>query len=198
MKQCPACKRTYDDSTAFCKECGIALGNAIDSVQMAPGAAYVAQAPVMNSVPMNEHKEWDFSTSWGGTGFKVTTIVANGPIMEVEQYKRYIFKFGKQRATIDAREITDVHVKKKFSFVSILMVICGLATLASSDSLLWGIILVAVGAITIKTKYYVITHRRGSVNIPSDSIDGTAGQEFLDYITKYSPYAVKTDLSLGR
>ena len=26
MKQCPICKRTYDDSTMFCKECGVALG----------------------------------------------------------------------------------------------------------------------------------------------------------------------------
>ena len=198
MKQCPACKNAYDDNTMFCKECGVALGNVINSVQMAPGAAYVTPAPAANAVPMNEHKEWGFSTSWGGSGFKVTNIVANGPIMEVEQYKQYVFKFGKQRATIDAREITDVHVKKKFSAVSIMMILGGLATLASSDSLIWGIVLVVVGAITIKTKYYVITHRRGSVNIPSDAVDGSEGQEFLDYITKYSPYAVKTDLSLGR
>lgn len=198
MKQCPACKRTYDDSTAFCKECGVALGNVVNQVQMAPSAAYVAPDSSINAVPLNEHKEWSFSTSWGGTGFKVTNIVANGPIMEVEQYKQYVFKFGKQRATIDAREITDVHVKKKFSFVSIMLILCGLATLASSDSLLWGIAFVVVGAITIKTKYYVITHRRGSVSIPSDAIDGSEGKEFLDYITLYSPYAVKTDLSLGR
>jgi hypothetical protein len=79
-----------------------------------------------------------------------------------------------------------------------MMILGGLATLASSDSLIWGIVLVAVGAITIKTKYYVITHRRGSVNIPSDAVDGSEGQKFLDYITNYSPYAVKTDLSLGR
>lgn len=31
MKQCPACKRAYDDSTTFCKECGIALGTAMKS-----------------------------------------------------------------------------------------------------------------------------------------------------------------------
>jgi len=198
MKQCPSCKRTYDDSTAFCIECGIALGNVIGSVQMAPGAGHVTPAPAMNSVPVNEHKEWAFSTSWGMTGYKVTNIVANGPVMEVEQYKQYVFKFGKQRATIDAREITDVHVKKKFSPVSILLVLGGLATLASSGSLLWGIVLIVIGAVTIKTRYYVITHRRGSVSIPSDSVDGSEGQEFLDYITKYSPYAVKTDLSLGR
>jgi len=29
MKQCPACKKFYDDNTMFCKECGIALGNAV-------------------------------------------------------------------------------------------------------------------------------------------------------------------------
>ena len=31
MKQCPACKRTYDDSTMFCKECGVALGAVVKS-----------------------------------------------------------------------------------------------------------------------------------------------------------------------
>ncbi len=198
MKQCPACKRNYDDNTAFCKECGVALEDVVNTVQMAPGADPMNPVPVMRTVPSNGHKEWSFSTSWGGTGFKVTNIVANGPIMEVEQFKQYVFKFGKQKAAIDAREITDVHVKKKFSFVSIALILCGLATLASSDSLFWGIALVVVGAITIKTKYYTITHRRGSVNIPSDAIASSEGKELLDYITQYSPYAVKTDLSLGR
>ena len=31
MKQCPACKKTYDDNTMFCKECGVALGTAVKS-----------------------------------------------------------------------------------------------------------------------------------------------------------------------
>lgn len=193
MKQCPSCKRTYDDATAFCKECGIALGAPVNPAMAAP-----APAMNINAVPMNEHKEWSITADWGGTGYKVTNIVANGPIMEVEQYKQYVFKFGKQRATIDAREITDVHVKRKFSFTSILLILCGLATLATTDSLLWGLVMVILGFLFLKNKYYIITHQRGSINIPSDALDGGEGKEFLDYITKYSPYAVKTDLSLGR
>ena len=31
MKQCPACKKTYDDNTMFCKECGVALGTMVKS-----------------------------------------------------------------------------------------------------------------------------------------------------------------------
>ena len=31
MKQCPACKKTYDDNTMFCKECGVALGTTVKS-----------------------------------------------------------------------------------------------------------------------------------------------------------------------
>lgn len=31
MKQCPACKKAYDDNTMFCKECGVALGTAVKS-----------------------------------------------------------------------------------------------------------------------------------------------------------------------
>ena len=31
MKQCPACKKAYDDNTMFCKECGVALGNVVKS-----------------------------------------------------------------------------------------------------------------------------------------------------------------------
>jgi len=198
MKQCPTCKRTYDDATAFCKECGIALVQTADFSQANQNIGYAQPAPATNAVPMNEHKEWCFKADWGGTGYKITNVIANGPTMEIEQYKQYILKFGKQKATVDAREITDVHVQKKIQFNSILLIICGLMLLALSDSTLIGIATTLVGIIFLKNKYYVVTHRRGSVNIPSAALDSGTGQEFLDYITKYSPYAVKTDLSLGR
>ena len=175
MKQCPACKKAYDDNTMFCKECGVALGTAVKS---------------------NVQQEYFSSNNGIYEGSDANRVRKSQQKYVPDKGIKKIF--GKQRATIDAREITDVHVKKKFSAVSIMMILGGLATLASSDSLIWGHVLVVVRAIPIKTKYYVITHRRGSVNIPSDAVDGSEGQEFLDYITKYSPYAVKTDLSLGR
>ncbi len=34
MKQCPACRKTYDDTTMFCTECGVGL-NAVAFVQSA-------------------------------------------------------------------------------------------------------------------------------------------------------------------
>ena len=193
MKQCPSCKRTYDDATAFCKECGIALGAPVN-----PAMAGTAPAMNMNAIPMNEHKEWCFKTDWGGTGYKITNIVANGPIMEFEMYKQYVIKLGKQRVTVDAREITDVHIKKNIQITSVLMILCGILALINTSSTIWAIALIVVGAICIKNKYYVITHRRGTVTIPLFNTDSEDGKDFLNYITKYSPYAVKTDLSLGR
>ena len=199
MKQCPACKKAYDDNTMFCKECGVALGNVINSVQMAPGAAYVTPAPAANAVPMNEHKEWQFKANWGGPGgsYKITNIVAEGAMMAIEQYKQCIFKFGKQQTTIDAHDVTDVHIKKNIQFTSVLCVIMGLMCLSASATFA-GIVFIIYGILFIKNKYYVIAHRRGTVTVPLFDPDSSEGKDFLNYITKYSPYAVKTELSLGR
>lgn len=224
MKQCPTCRRTYDDTTVFCKECGVALGNPINPVQANPSSAYVQNpayvqsAPAMNAVPMNEYKEWTLNGTFHAMGVfegKIeTTIKANGPIMNIEQQKRVIITYGKRQATVDARDITDVHVKKKTETAGYILIFMGVffliapilgavlldAELTGSDitaGLIPGLLSILIGYFGFTNKHYIITHRRGSFNLPFNGLDSAQRQDFLDYITRYSPYAVKTDLSLG-
>ena len=93
MKQCPACKRTYDNNTMFCKECGIALGGVVNS-------APTNTAQFSNQVPGMEYKEWTLKGTFLAMGLfeggKETIIKANGPIMNIEQHKRLIIKYGEQ------------------------------------------------------------------------------------------------------
>ncbi len=218
MKHCPTCRRTYDDNTAFCKECGVALCNSINPVQANPNPAYVHTASATNAVPMNEHKEWTLNGTFHAMGVfegkKETIIKTNGPIMNIEQHKRLIIKYGRRQATVDAREITDVHVKKKTETAGFILIFIGVffliapilgailldVELTGSDmtaGLIPALLGILVGYFGFTNKHYIITHRRGSFNLPFNGLDSAQRQEFLDYITRYSPYAVKTDLSLG-
>lgn len=55
MKQCPACRKTYDDTTMFCTECGVAL-NAVAFVQSA------SEYQNLRYIPDKGIKEMFFST----------------------------------------------------------------------------------------------------------------------------------------
>ena len=211
MKQCPACKRTYDNNTMFCKECGIALGSVVNS-------APTNTAQFSNQVPGMEYKEWTLKGTFLAMGLfeggKETIIKANGPIMNIEQHKRLIIKYGERKATVDAREITDVHIKKKTETPGVILIIMGVffliapilgavlmdAELTGSDitaGLIPGLLGILVGYFGFTNKHYIVTHRRGSFNLPFSGLDSDQRQELLDYITRYSPYAVKNDLNLG-
>ena len=175
-------------------------------------------ASATNAVPMNEHKEWTLNGTFHAMGVfegkKETIIKTNGPIMNIEQHKRLIIKYGRRQATVDAREITDVHVKKKTETAGFILIFIGVffliapilgailldVELTGSDmtaGLIPALLGILVGYFGFTNKHYIITHRRGSFNLPFNGLDSAQRQEFLDYITRYSPYAVKTDLSLG-
>lgn len=211
MKQCPACRKTYDDTTMFCTECGVALNAVADNTN-------ANTALSGNRVPANGYKEWTLNGTFHALGLlegkKETTIRTNGPIMNITQHKRLIIKYRERHATVDARDITDVHVQKKTEVPGYILIFMGIffliapilgailldAELTGSDitaGLIPGLLCILMGYFGFTNKHYIITHRRGSFNLPFNGIDSNQRQEFLEYITKYSPYAVKTDLNLG-
>ena len=139
-----------------------------------------------------ESKKWKFVTRWGGTGQLVTEVEAEGNVLKIEQYKQYIFKWGRQSAVVNINDISEIISKKKFSIPAILCIIVGLACIASGESYIWGGILLVFGALTIKTKYLSMTYRQGSVRIPDSDTFGKDMQNFMDYIRQYNPDCIKT------
>lgn len=135
-------------------------------------------------------QNWEFTANWGGTGKLVTTIHAVDNILDIEQSKVYIFKFGSQKAKIDINEISEIITKKKISPYSALLALLGAVTICTGQVLYGGVLLVG-GLCFLKTKYLCITHKMGLVKIQDTFGSSDERESFFNYIRTYNSDCIK-------
>lgn len=172
-KQCPNCKTQYNENVQFCPSCGALLGDN-------KGAS---------TPDSDERHEWVLITTFGGSGSKVTEITTFGSQINVEQYKRYIIKWGRQQDSFDVKDIVRLERTKKISGNSLMMILFGAAFLMIQPII--GVIGILIGLWFIHEKIIIIHHKNGRIKIP-DNVAFSDVEDFINFIKRYNPAAVKT------
>ncbi len=130
--------------------------------------------------------DWGFTTRWMLTGRRFTEVYANQDMLSIEQYKQFIFSFGRQQNTIDLKNVTSVVREKKIASSSVYLIILGLVSLVAFV----GIIPLLIGLFTLREKRIKIVSPNGAVNIPDMPSDGQMN-DLLEYIRERKPNAVQ-------
>ena len=179
MKKCPNCNIVYEDNSQFCNSCGTQL------------VSVVPEPPVQPVKGTEESvKEWAFMTRFGGTGQRWTVVHANNGNLEVESWKQYIIKWGKTSETLHARDIYRIEYVKKWSPLSIMVLLCGLLALAAGEWF-FGAVAAILGLLDIKTKHVEIIYPNGKIKIQDNGSMDKDIENFLLYVRRYNPNAVK-------
>lgn len=199
IKQCPNCKTKYSDSLKFCSVCGALLeGCEGDNADYDVKAVKTVAAPNMSSPSAAEMHEWVLKTTFGGNGTKVTEIKALGPQISIDQYKRYIIKWAQKKDTFDVRDIVRLERTKKLSGNSVLGLLFGALTLLAGIGagntylILIAVVVLLIDILTLHEKIIIIHHRQGRVKMPDDRVHNSDIEDFINFIRKYNPSAVKT------
>ena len=209
VHKCPACNVQYPDNTRFCTQCGTELVYAEEELENTvtdfvpalgvantEGAATTEKSPSDNDAVVDENTEWEFSSRFLFRFAREAKVTAQESVLTIQKSVGFIYfavltLSRSQPVMVDAREITTVTLKERYSVWAGVFFFLALLCL-EKENILAAIIFGIIGYVELKYITITINYRGGSVEIgDSNSISSESVQGFLNYIKKYNPNCIQ-------
>lgn len=213
VHKCPSCGQAFPDNVRFCTQCGKELVDAEEDVTNLVAADHTMAASEvvqkenqasfasvsvseMDTLEAEEKTEWEFSSRFLFRFAREAKVTAQESVLTIQKSVGFIYfavltLSRSQPVMVDAREITTVTLKERYSVWAGVFFFLALLCL-EKENILAAIIFGIIGYVELKYVTITINYRGGSVEIgDSNSISSESVQGFLNYIKKYNPNCIQ-------